>query len=371
MKAGKTLVQLAAEIERRANGKKDYIAKTEFCQVLTRDAIHPNSDGLSLSIAGDRCVSINKIAHEQIAQHTKIPTDYYKRMQDEEPGLLANNINTWFRKYPAPRMVRTLDNTARAFLSDKFRPDMENEDLAQAVLPVIGDMGLDIMSCEVTDRRLYIKAVDPRVTRELAKVGARFGDGGHTIVRIASPAITISNSEVGLGALSIQGGIYDSFCSNLASFGERSMRRAHLGQKHTIAEGELYAMLSDQTRRLDNAALWSKVRDVVRGVFDRVQFDALVDKVQATQADRIESDDVVKVVELTAKKFTLTQENEGKSVLRHLIEGGDLSRFGLYNAITRASQDIESYDRATELERIGAKVIELNRDEWKQLAMAA
>lgn len=48
-----------------------------------------------------------------------------------------------------------------------------------------------------------------------------------------------------------------------------------------------------------------------------------------------------------------------------------LSRFGLYNAITRLSQDVESYDRATELERIGAQVIELAKPDWKVLAEAA
>jgi hypothetical protein len=360
MKTGKTLVELATEIERRANAKSDLVASTK---------------NMGMTLSGELCVGhdksfkINDIAHNQIAQHLEIPTKYYDKMQTEAPALLANNVNEWFTRHPAPRMVRTLDGTARAFLSDKFSPDMENEDLAQAVLPVLFDLNLDIMSCEVTDRRLYIKAVDKKVSRELAKTGARFGDGGHTIVRVTAPAITISNSEVGHGALSIQGGVYDQFCSNLASFGERSMRRAHLGGRQSIADGELYSMLSDKSKRLDNAALWSKVRDVVRGVFDLGQFNALVDKIEGTQADKI-GGDVVKVVELSTKRLGLL-ESEGKSVLRHLIEGGDLSRFGLYNAVTRMSQDVESYDRATELERIGAQVIELPKADWQVLAEAA
>jgi hypothetical protein len=369
MKSGRTLTELAQEIERRANGKQDLVASTGNLQVQCGAARDGNP--VKLIVGNDRELAINSIAHQQVASHTEIPKAYYDRMLKDEPGLLANNVNTWFRKYPTHRMVRTLDGTARAFLSDKFAPDMENEDLAEAVLPVLLDMNLAIMSCEITDRRLYIKAVDKKVERELAKTGARFGDGGHTIVRVNSPAITISNSEVGMGALSIQGGVYDQFCSNLASFGERSMRRAHLGQKQNIAEGELYAMLSDKSKRLNNAALWSTVRDVVRGVFDRAKFDALVDKIEGTQADRIAPEaDIVKVVEVSRRKLDLT-EGEGKGLLRHLAEGGDLSRFGLYNAITRMSQDVQDYDRATELERIGAKVIELPKAEWKLLAEAA
>jgi hypothetical protein len=360
MKAGKTLTELAAEIERRANAKQDLVASTKNLTL---------TDGLKLDI-GDHSFGVNGIAHSQIAVHTEIPKQYYDRMLKEVPALLANNVNEWFRKYPAPRMVRTLDGNARAFLSDKFNPDMENEDLAEAVLPVLLDLGLDIMSSEITERRLYIKAVDKKVSRKLAKTGARFGDGGHTIVRVTSPAITISNSEVGMGRLAIEGGVYDSWCSNLASFAERSLRRTHVGGRQSIAEGELYALLSDKSKRLNNAALWSTVRDVVRGAFERAKFDALVDKIEGTQQDKIEADDVVKFVSLSTKKLGLT-DGEGKGVLKHLIEGGDLNRFGLYNAVTRLSQDVEDYDRATELERIGAQVIELPKDGWKRLAEAA
>jgi hypothetical protein len=99
-------------------------------------------------------------------------------------------------------------------------------------------------------------------------------------------------------------------------------------------------MLSDKSRRLNNAALWSTVRDVVRAVFDKAKFDALCDKIEGSAADKIEGD-VVKVVELSSRKLGLL-ESEGKSVLKHLIEGGDLSRFGLYNAVTRMSQDVEA-----------------------------
>lgn len=367
MKTGKTLTELAIEIERRANAKQDLVVNTQHLQMLTAAEAH--ADGMRLSVAGDRVFGINAIAHEQAAAHTEIPKAYYDKMLKDEPGLLANNVNTWFRKYPAPRMVRVLDGNARALLSDKFRTDMENEDLANALLPVIADLGLKVSSCEITDRRMYIKAVDPKVIRELAKTGARFGDGGHTIVRTASPAITISNSEVGHGAWSVRGGYYDGFCSNLAFFGERSMRQAHVGGKQTIAEGELYAMLSDRSKRLDSAALYSKLVDVVKGVFDRVMFDQLIDKVEASHEDKI-TGDVVKVVDVTSKRLGLN-ETEGKSVLRHLIEGGDLSRFGMMNAITRMSADVDSYDRATDLEVVGAKIIELPKADWKVLAEAA
>jgi hypothetical protein len=247
--------------------------------------------------------------------HVEIPAKYYNKMKEQAPDLLANNINRWFRQYPAVRMVRTLDNTARALLSDKFRP-LENEDLALAVLPVIKDLGLDVMSSQITDSRLYLKCVDPRVTRELEAKGGKFGDGQHNIVRLLAPAITISNSEVGHGALSVLGGVYDGFCSNLATFGERSTRKYHVGARHDVGE-DTYALLSNETRRITDEATWAQVGDVVRAAFDKARFDSLCDKIAETQDDKIEGDPV-QVVKLTTSRFSLSEQT-GTSILRHLI----------------------------------------------------
>lgn len=355
MKTGKTLVELAQEIQRRAESKKDLVVDTRNLRM---------TDKLTLDIGGTLETGVNNIAHEQIGTVTEIPRRYYDKMREQAPALLAANVNAWFDREPAERMVRTLDGNARAFLSNKYRP-LENEDLAAAVLPALGNLQLDIMSCEITDRRLYIKAVDKKVNRELAKTGNALGDGQHKIVRVAAPAITISNSEVGMGALSIMVGVYDQFCSNLATFGERSMRKFHTGARHELLSDEMFAMLSDDTRRKTDAALWAQVGEIVRNAFDPRAFNALVDKIEGTQIDRI-TGDPVKVIDLSARKLGL-MDSEKPSILRHLIEGGELSRFGLYNAVTRAAQDVESYDRATELERIGAQVIELAPSEWRQM----
>ena len=359
MRSGLTLTQLAQEIERRAKAKDDFVVSTSNIEM---------TESLDLVIADTKVVAVNKIAHDQIATHTKIPRDYYNRMLADDPRLLATNVNTWFHKNPTPRMVRCLDHTARALLSDRYRP-LENEDLAEAVLPPIMDMGLDVMSSQITDQRLYIKCVDPKVTRALAGIGGKFGDGGHNILRMLAPAITISNSEVGQGALSVLGGVYDAFCSNMASFGERSTRKYHVGSKHEIAGEDTYALLSDETRRKKDVATWAEVGDVVRAAFDRARFDSLCEKIEGTQKDKIDGDPV-QVVKLTTSRFGLN-ESTGTSILRHLIEGGDLSRFGLYNAVTRAAQDVEDYDDATAMERQGAQIIELPKAEWKVLAEAA
>ncbi|MDQ6772201.1 MAG: hypothetical protein M3024_04315 [Candidatus Dormibacteraeota bacterium] len=51
--------------------------------------------------------------------------------------------------------------------------------------------------------------------------------------------------------------------------------------------------------------------------------------------------------------------------------GGDLARYGALNAVTRAAQDAEDYDRATELEALGGVVLAMDHADWRPVAVAA
>lgn len=357
MKTGRSLSDLAAEIERQRETKRDFVTTTAAMQMVAQ----PN--GVSLAMPGDLGFGVNSVAHDQIGLHTGIPSKYYDRMLAEAPDLLANNVNRWFSKYPAERMVRTLDGHVRAFLSESYRP-LENADLAEAVLPILLDLRVQIMSCEITERRLYIKAVDERIQKDVP-TGKKMGDG-HTFFDTCSPAIVISNSEVGFGALRIDTGVWTRLCTNLAVVQEAGMKRRHVGAKTSLAEGEeIRHLLSDATKEATDRAIWMQVRDIVKGAFDEARFQALAMKMGKLSERPIEGD-LVKVVELSAKRFGAT-EGERSSILKHLAEGGDLSQYGLFNAFTRTAQDIESYDRATEFERMGGEVLELPADEWRTL----
>ncbi len=363
------MTALAQEIERQSNAKRDFIAATEHVQmrVAEVEAVGdvPATKRVEMAF-GNNAMPAKLLAHEQVAEHTGVPVRYYKRMLSEAPELLATNVGEWFRRYPAPRMLRTLDGNVRAFLSDRYRP-LENHDLAEAILPVLGEMGLDIMSSQITDTRLYIKAIDSRVKRDMP-TGKKWGDGSHIFFDTVSPAIVISNSEVGCGALSIEAGVYTKICTNLAVASSRSMKRYHLGGKQELGES-IVKMLSEDTRRTQDAALWKTVRDVTRAAFDEAAFDAYLSEVKGTADNKIEGDPV-KAVDLAAKRFGIN-EGEKASVLRHLIAGGDLSQYGLHAAVTRAAEDLQDYDRASDFERLGGKVLELPKAAWKEIALAA
>ncbi len=358
MKNGKNLVELATEIARQAESKRDYVAPTAVLEMTA---------GGRLSGFNAEPLELTNLAHRQVGEYCGIPAQYYDRMRAEQPELLDRNVNAWIKSQAGEkRMIRVLDGKVRAVLSDRYRP-LENYDLAEAVLPVLKDRNLMLVSCEITERRLYLKAVDKNVTKQIP-TGHRMGDGTHTMFDMLSPAITISNSEVGSGALNVELGIFTKGCTNLAFFGAKVMRKYHVGGKHEMAEG-MFELLTDKTKRVSDAATWMQLRDVVTAAFDQVKFQSLADDIGQTAQDRI-TNDPVKVIEVTAKRFGLG-EQEKSSVLRHLIEGGDLTRYGVFNAVTRTAEDLDSYDRATELERIGGQIIELPRSDWQTFAAAA
>lgn len=193
------------------------------------------------------------------------------------------------------------------------------------------------------------------------------GDGSHAFFDTISPGITISNSEIGAGTLSIETSVWTKVCTNLCTFGA-SMRKYHTGKRADVSD-EVYALLTDDTKRVSDEATWLQARDITRAAFERVRFDALAQKMTNAGQDKIE-DSPVEVVERVRKRFSWT-EDERDSVLTHLIQGGDLTRYGLHAAVTRASADFDSYDRASEFERLGGDIIELPRNDWAQLAVAA
>jgi len=294
---------------------------------------------------------LRKTAHQQFAQRLGVPKPYYDRMREQAPDLLATNLNHWLEHEPATRLLRTMDNQVRAFLSDRYRP-LDNFDLAEAMLPKLMGLEANVQSTGITEDRFYLKAVTERVQGEVKQ-----GD-------VVQAGIVISNSEVGHGSLKIEELDFRLVCLN-GMIREAAVRRAHLGRNSGVdlidGAREFYR---DETRRLEDAAFWNKVKDSADAVFDQSRFNRRLD--QYREASQLALPAPVKAVDFVAERVGLL-EREKESVLAHLIQGGDLSAWGVANAVTRASQDVDDYGRATELEAAGGTIVELRPEEWSKV----
>jgi hypothetical protein len=227
-------------------------------------------------------------------------------------------------------------------LSDRFRP-LDHRQLLEVILPTLHEQGVRIVSSEVTATRLYVKAINEQVQGEV-RVGEAVQAG-----------LVISNSEVGLGALTIQPLIYTLRCTNGMIVEDASLRRHHVGKRHDDGDGVQH-LLSDEARQADDTALFLRVRDVARAALDAVVFQQHLSRLQDAAKVLLPVGQEEQIVEVTAKRFNLSQ-GEHQGILAHLRAGGDFSQWGLSSAITRYSQDVADYDRATELERVGGHVI--------------
>jgi len=351
MKEGKTLQELAAELERQQLAKKDLIVSTGVLSMDSRD-----DGGIALNVMGGQMIQhydVGEIAHRQIGQFLKIPATYYDRMRREYPQLLTLNANGWFAKMPqAKRMLRTLDGTARALLSDRYRR-IDNFEVASAVLPIISRMeGAGVESCELTDSRMYLKVVNPRVTAEIKK-----GD-------IVQAGVLISNSEVGMGSVTVSPLIYRLVCSNgmIAEVGK--LRKYHVGRANESRED--FSIYRNETIEADDKAFLMKLEDSVKAAVDQARFAAIVDKLRESTEATFQPQQVQQVVELASKEYGFT-DSESSGILGHLAAGGDLSLYGLANAVTRQAQDVASYDRSTELEATGYRIITMAPSLWRSL----
>ena len=294
--------------------------------------------------------------HRQVGSALNIPAKYYDLMRTQKPELLAANVNSWLSERDQSYMIRSMDygagRVARAFLSDRYRR-IDNLEVATAILPLFaGKEEMEVVSCEVTENRLHIKIVNHRL--EMAVVPGDFVQAG----------VVISNSEVGLGAVSVQPLVYRLVCTNGMVCNEFGERRAHVGRQAKAME-DSFNLYSDETLEAEDKAFMLKLRDTTMAAIEESRFAMIVGKLQESTGAKI-TGRVQDVIELTGKAYDLNQP-EQDNILNYLIAGGDLSLYGLSNAITRASQDVESYDRATALEGIGWQVATMPETQWKEI----
>lgn len=367
MKTGISITQMAELLQKQMEAKKDFVAPTKSLLML--------DDAKTIRVGSSTEGKVTNFAERQLAAKLEIPVTYYDRLRDNHPALLAHNVNTLFQREPKKVMVRTLDDgqgaRVRAILSDRYRP-LDNYDLFRTVAPQLIEAGAQIESTQITETKMYIKALAPWLDREVPlPPGMAWGQGHNQVVRRVMGSVVISGSDVGAGKVNIQPGIYELACTNMAIFREEGFAKLHIGKAYGDDEN-VTQYLSNETREKADEAVWMAARDILKATLEGKVMDNIVAKMVAARGDKLEGN-LVDVVEVFATKNRFS-DNEKKSLLDHLVAAGEPTRYGLQWAVTRLAGDdgvVTDYDRATELERLGGSIIELPQHEWRTIAKAA
>lgn len=346
-----------AEIVRQDEAKLDVVSDTRRmgARVTDEGAVVLDVDHPS----GHHSFGLNDHAQTQISGDLGIPKRYFDRMRVDAPSLLRTNVDHWLHSEPSRKLVRGFKpsedggtGVGRAWLSDRYRR-LDNVEIARRIFPVFDEIeGLTFHQAQLTDTKFYLRAYLPGLEREI-----KAGD-------VLRAGIEIKNSEVGSGALSIGPYILRLICTNGMTAQDHTVRRNHVGRR--ILD-ETY--LSDEALEADDNALWLVARDTVKSVLNEVRFDEIV----AQLAETITGEEIVAPVAATetlAQKFGLTEE-EREMVVKHLHVAGDMSQWGMLNAVTATAKEVESFDRQAEMEAMGWDIAKLTRSEWSKVAVAA
>lgn len=372
MKKGVNLQSLVSKLNDTRKSSVDFVSKT-------KNMFMDTDTTLNFKIGNEvQSAKLTDHAHNQLANWAKIPTRYYHRMRVQHPELLASNVNTWLvDNVEASRMIRCLnrdfggenvvslrpedgDLTCRAFLSNRYRR-IDNWDIAETTLNALteikmrADMQYTVASAELTESSMYIKVVFDNLIREV-KVGdpVRFG-------------LLVRNSEIGLGRAVVSGFTERLVCTN-GMVMHSNYCKTHLGVA-IDEQDQALDFYSDETIKADDLAVQAKLKDAIKGILSQEHIDEMLYTMRrAVDTEEVQSPK--QAVEDLGKKLGIS-EPEQDSILFHLARDGDLTKWGMANAVTRTAEDLSSYDRATEFEEMGYNVLKLSNREWGQIARKA
>jgi hypothetical protein len=351
MKTGKTLTQLAQELERINETKKDLIVPVSKMSMT-------NEAKIEIATVGE--IPLNNWSHGQLASYTDIPKAYYDRIKQENASLLAQNVNhSLSLRQDDKRLIRTLDGNVRALLSNRYRM-LDSYDLAETVLPIMLNNNMAVKSAEITERNTYIRAVMPKLEGEVTK-----GD-------VVQYGLQISSSDVGAGSLRVEPLIYRLVCTN-GLITSQALRKYHIG-KVAGEFNDIQEILSDRAKELSDAAFWQSVYDIVLNSINPKIFEAEIEKLRDAASQKITNYNLEQVIDVTCKTvgYTATKETKNKLLaqLANGNEGAGLTKWGLSNSFTALASHDESFgfDDSVELERIGGKIITLSNTDWQKIA---
>jgi len=359
--------------------------KSGVLSITGSDAVF-DEEGVTLT---DGLYRPTSVCDEGIAQKLGIPIGYLRRLREERPDMYDGNVNGLLRGsavraiyreqadgtfqpvreqtyVPDERsfLVRCFrgddgsEGVARAFLSDRYAT-FDHLDALTACLEGVKAAGVnvDIVGCDLTDRRMMVRLVAPEVQGYAEEMLRGYrnpftGTGVHgrddTVVWAG---LQISNSETGGGAYQIVPRIEVQICKNGLTITKDAIRAVHLG-------GQLDAGVirwSEDTMHKNADLIRAKTADAVSTFLDAGYMKFVINDLQQKAGKPVENVDDVKVI---GKRLAFSQEHID-GILGHFVKGGQMTAGGVMQAVTSFAQTVPDADAAYDLEAAALRVLEV------------
>ena len=388
-----TLETLLKKVQDQAARKSDFIAATSALQVRTLENENgPNKTQVVLEATGGEPTKIldaNDVAFDQLSVKAGLDVRTARRLQADYPDVLDHALNRIHESEPRKAMLRTFDisqhtydpliresfsdgsslvapastGILRAVVSDKFKT-FDNPDLLEAVLPPLMESPAqwEIVNADITDKRLYARFKSLAITGHGANVGDLMAQG-----------VVVKNSETGHGSVSVAQLVWTLICLNGMQTTNQN-RTAHLTSSRS--DSETWNILTDESKRLDNIALASKLGDITKHYASREMFETVLEQFRNAAGDIVANGQAAAQPAVQALGGILKlSKAETSSVLDGLMQtlqqdgyrNEPLSRATMVNAVTAAANKADA-DSVSDWQQLGGKVLDLPANQWQTVA---
>lgn len=328
---------------------------------------------------------------EQLAEKFGVAQKYAERMAREAPALYGTNFGWWAERSKDTHLVRTIRGQVRAFLSKNYRI-VDNLDMAEVVLREVRDLSpaAELFSWGLTEEVMNFAVFNPRsavrlptmanirpevrkflegplagtvqdpeyerrgvVERMIIAEGRDPNSGGDYVF----PGLVAGNSEVGLRAAWVKVGMFVASCSNRLLVGE-DLAVIHLGKDMSKNAD---AITSRETRRLENAVVFSRIRDAVRAVFNPEEFKRHVANLGNAMSVAVPSPRAA-VEAIVAREKWGGRTALVDSILgfwRNEVSTEKATAWDLAQAVTRAAQEHEDPEFVVSMETAAGTLVGL------------
>jgi hypothetical protein len=366
-----SLMELDAELREQKERQADLIVPARDLwsrngSVLVRDAGVPvfSDTGMTTQHLN---LSPSPVFDEGLSGKLSLPRAYVRTLRESgRTDILDNMINRTLhgnedipsavaddRKFMVRTFTAAKENGvgyARALLSNSYKP-IDNWDVLNAVIMGMTAAGLDahvVRQADLTDRRMYVKIVVPEVQalapnllrNYVSPYSRNRGADNPTVFA----GLVIKNSETGGSAFTITPELTVEICTNGMTITQDAIRKTHLGSK---LEEDGLIKVSNETQQANLALITAQTKDAVNTFLDVDYMKNVIDRIERQAGtELVAPQDVVQSI---VKRAAFTAA-DADGIMDAFIKGADVTRGGMFNAITAYSQRVEDADHAYEMD---------------------
>jgi hypothetical protein len=280
-------------------------------------------------------------AESQAYTKLGMPAQYFKKVKDIDPELVAQHFNYWAGKSNNSVMLRTRvrNNDAgviRGMVSDKYSI-LDNDFTANILGNILKgqESHFSIVQFNMDDKLMHIRMAYVDTTEQIGVTR----DGRPDYMQLGTDNM---NSEVGFSSYNLIDMIYRKVCANglraWTNNGEPFVQR-HIFLKDYEFQGRVVAAMI--------------------GSFKSGQ--GLLEEFKKTMEVKIENP--FKVIERLAKQGNLSQDFTDNA--KNSWEG-DKTAYSMINSLTSAARDLP-FDRRLDAEEYAGSLIRLSPGQWRKI----